>query len=161
MSYRSPAPAQPVLHGKARVIQLPETLRRRLFCGECRDRDRRSVAVLPGAKGEVGDFPEGFQDVLTRLCHGGHPRRYGCATLRIFILTALEPFKIHNDQAGEKSSRKPIGPRTFFRLEFRARIDENRWLKSILTKRSSAASDFLLNGLPWRTCIVSEGGTTT
>ena len=63
------------------VLEPPETLRRRLFCGECHRQDRRWVAVLPAAvKGEVRAFPEGLQHVPGRLCHGGHPRRHGCTT---------------------------------------------------------------------------------
>src|SRR5882762_6449877 len=69
MSYRSPAPAQPVLHGKTPALELPETLRRRLLCGERGCQDRRWVAGLPATiKSDVRAFPEGLQP---RLCHEG------------------------------------------------------------------------------------------
>src|SRR5258708_618756 len=63
------------------VFEPPETLRRRLFCGERHCQDRRWIAVLPTAvQGEVPAFPEALEHVPRRLCHGGHPRRHNCTT---------------------------------------------------------------------------------
>ena len=74
------------------VLEPSETLRRRLFCGECDRQDRRWVAVLPAAvKGEVRTFPDGLQHVPRRLCHGGHPCRHGCTIPKIVILTVFVP----------------------------------------------------------------------
>src|SRR5216684_9345857 len=57
------------------MLEPPETLRGRLFCGECDRQDWGWVAVLSAAvKGEVRTFPEGLQHVSRRRCHRGHPR---------------------------------------------------------------------------------------
>jgi hypothetical protein len=56
-----------------------ESLRSRLFCGECDRQEWRRVAVLSAAiKGELGAFPEGLQHISRRRCHRGHPSRHGC-----------------------------------------------------------------------------------
>ena len=52
------------------VLKPPETLRRRMFCGECDREERRWVAVLSAAvKGELRAFPEGLQHVCRSRCH--------------------------------------------------------------------------------------------
>jgi hypothetical protein len=71
------------------VLGPPETLRRRLFRGECHCQDRRWVAVLPAAvNDEVWAFPEGLRHVPGKLLHGGHPRHHGA-----------QPQNIHCDRS--------------------------------------------------------------
>jgi hypothetical protein len=48
------------------VLEAAETLRRRLFRGECDRQNLRWVAVLsPAVKGEARSFPEGTQNGLS------------------------------------------------------------------------------------------------
>jgi hypothetical protein len=53
------------------VLEPPEALRRRLFCGRGHRKERKGIAVLPATvKGELRAFPQSLQHVSGTCCHG-------------------------------------------------------------------------------------------
>jgi hypothetical protein len=94
------------------VLEPPETLRRRHFRGQCHRQNRRRIAMLPSAiKREVRAFPEEFQHVFRRRCHGG-----------ILIATAARPQNIPSGKGWEVNTNDVNG----LEKEHRERSEETQ-----------------------------------